>query len=481
MAKKNLNLGAILSDLIKNANSNFTELYDAISTIQETIADDGEKAIVFSTVDKMITGLNAGTDENGNTLSITVGDEIYILDEDTPDFWVSAVSSTSSTGTKPSSWEKDTNYVFGKYTIRVSKAKEITLEDYQKISDLVKTIDENASDKLAPTAKAVYNLVSNAINNVHTHTNKTVLDGTTASYTTEEKTKLAGIDNSLIGVTANQIGKVKDVKVNGESVLNNGVANITINIDELQAEYVEVTPTSNAITVNGTSYNAIVIQDTDTAVEVLNASGQAVVTQIVRQNGKLYFCVADTNTYTLRKIGGNAVGGGGAQPTNISNIYHYNVRLTTKSNCAFDSVGTNGVVDYSMTGKIVLYTNHFTDLKTDYGDIYDFPSYLASLGGITDKDVMCSGMLSFVTDDSVLTRFTGTIHGMRLEPDIDGTYLYLHCYITEIVTAPIGGVLGNVDVLKPPISKTIRLNFSNEFMATNLDEIRIQCTDVIYV
>ena len=362
MAKQILNLGAILSDLIKNANSNFTELYNAISTIQETIADDGEKAIVFSTVDKMIAGLNAGTDESGNTLGITVGDEIYILDDETPDFWVSAVSTTSSTGTNPSIWEKDTNYVFGKYTIRVSKAKEITLEDYHKISDLVKSIDENASDNLAPTAKAVYNLVSNAINNVHTHSNKTVLDNTTANYTEEEKEKLAAIDESLIGVTASQIGKVTNVLVNGNSVLDNkGVANIVINIDVLHAEYVDIAADNSAWTtktIDDIAYAALAVVETDTAVEMLNSSGQAVLTQIVRGNGNIYFCVKEPMDCTLRRVGGNSVSADqsktvyryilSASEQEIANVmfkslsYNFNGEITTEDGYIEDELQADG-------------------------------------------------------------------------------------------------------------------------------------------
>lgn len=364
MAKITLNLGAVLSELLKGANSNFTELYNAISKIQEKIADDGEKAVVYATVDAMVTGLNTGKDGAGNDLSITIGDEIYILDDETPDFWVSAVSTTATTGTKPASWEKDTNYAFGKYTIRVSKSREIDLTDYQKIANLVTSIGADSDDTHYPSAKAVYDAVKDKVDKVtgkglstndytndektkvtentkarhshsnkalldaydqtnanikdavtkkHSHSNKTVLDGTTASYTTEEKTKLGNIDNSLLGVTADQIGKVKDVTVNGKSVLNsNGTAVITIS--ELKSGYVSITTADSRWTtkaVNGTTYQALKVEKTSMAIEVYNSNNQKIVAQNVFDDSYLYICVGTAKiACTLRTMSGSSVGGG---------------------------------------------------------------------------------------------------------------------------------------------------------------------------
>lgn len=364
MAKQTLNLGAILSDLIKNANSNFTELYNAIATIQETLSDAGEKAVVFSSVNAMISGLNEGKDEAGNTLDITVGDEIYILDDETPDFWVSAVSTTSSIGTKPATWEKNTNYTFGKYTIRVSKSREIDLTDYQKITNLVSTIDENSSDKLAPTAKAVYNAIKDfdatlkgvkvstaPVINVNTGgsgvsgtsptdntipTSKAVADsignafnniGTATSedagfMSAEDKANLdklqTAYENGTIGGSVDLSGYVTneffdEFKDSVEEIIISADQRLTalesIKIEDLKSGYIEVTP--QAVTLNSKSYKAIVVNDTDVTLEVLNSSGQAVVTQVIRANGKIYYCLpsTDTNTYTLRKVGGNGVSG----------------------------------------------------------------------------------------------------------------------------------------------------------------------------
>lgn len=59
----------------------------------------------------------------------------------------------------------------------------------------------------------------------HTHSNKTVLDGTTASYTTEEKNKLAGLNNyTLPTASADTLG---GVKVGAGLSITNGVLSAT--------------------------------------------------------------------------------------------------------------------------------------------------------------------------------------------------------------------------------------------------------------
>lgn len=397
MAQIALNLGAVLSDILKNANSNFTDLYDAISKIQEAIADDGEKAVVYSTVDKMITGLNAGTDENGKALDITIGDEIYILDDETPDFWVSAVSTTSTTGAKPSSWEKGESYTFGKYTIRVSKSREIELADYQKIANMETgdSLSDDTSKRKYPSSHTVYTWVSaiksalegsistlngqahthdnkslldtykqtetdlaDAVSKKHSHSNKSILDDTTASYTTEEKSKLANIDSSLEGVTADEIGKVKDVEVNGLSVLGtDGVASITV--AALQEGFVSILTSDSSWTtqtINGTTYQAIQVQKTDIALGVFNSSGQELVIQKVYVDNYMYLCVGTEKiACTIRKLSGGAVGTGGGS----SGKYLHNISI----------VGTNTYGIYSLYFSVVSNTSNaytFATLCDEY-------------------------------------------------------------------------------------------------------------------
>ena len=129
-----------------------------------------------------------------------------------------------------------------------------------------------------------------------------------------DKAKLDRIDSSLEGVTAGQIGKVKDVTVNGASVLNESTGVAAITIESLKSGYVNVSDSDSSwvdCTVNGTKYKAIKVADTDTELEVYNSDGNKILTHTVRKDGFLYICVGTTAiTCTLRKINGNSIGTG---------------------------------------------------------------------------------------------------------------------------------------------------------------------------
>ena len=187
-------------------------------------------------------------------------------------------------------------------------------------------LDTNTTARHTHTNKALLDVydqtnanIKDAVTKKHTHTNKTVLDNTTASYTTDEKTKLEKIDNSLLEVTADQIGKVKDVTVNGTSVLDsNGVAAITL--EALTAEYVTVTSTDSYwedktiqdASGSNVTYKAIRVQKTDTALCVFNSAGQEIIVQKIYDNDYLYLCVGTSAiNCTIRKLKGNSTGTGG--------------------------------------------------------------------------------------------------------------------------------------------------------------------------
>lgn len=124
-------------------------------------------------------------------------------------------------------------------------------------------------------------------------------------YTDTEKTKLGNIDDSLLGVTADQIGKVKDVTVNGTSVLNaSGVAAITS--PSLGVTYTSVTTSDSAWTtqtINGTVYQAIRLTKTDGIIDVYNSNNQEIVVQKVFDTTYMYICVGSQKiACTIRKI-----------------------------------------------------------------------------------------------------------------------------------------------------------------------------------
>ena len=122
------------------------------------------------------------------------------------------------------------------------------------------------------------------------------------------------IGNS-VDIDLSNVGKVKDVKVNGTSVLGaDGVAAITI--ADLEADFVSVTTTDSVWTtktVNGTDYQAITVEKTDTALGVFNSDNQEIVVQKVYDGNYLYLCVGTSAiNCTIRKLSGGAVGTGGS-------------------------------------------------------------------------------------------------------------------------------------------------------------------------
>jgi hypothetical protein len=94
------------------------------------------------------------------------------------------------------------------------------------------------------TENEISQTLGNKLDNIHTHSNKTVLDSTTASYTTEEKTKLSGIatgaNNYTLPVASTAIGGVKsgtDITVDASgnvTVVDDSHNHVINNIDNLQ-------------------------------------------------------------------------------------------------------------------------------------------------------------------------------------------------------------------------------------------------------
>lgn len=114
----------------------------------------------------------------------------------------------------------------------------------------------SAADKKKLDGYTVANSdLEDAVDKKHTHDNKDILDNTTASYTTAEKTKLGQIDDSLLNKTFDEFGKVKDVKLDGTSVVDTatGVAN-------LKSAY-HVTIPEDTLTITEAQYNALVADD----------------------------------------------------------------------------------------------------------------------------------------------------------------------------------------------------------------------------
>lgn len=261
MSIQELKLGQSVDNLLKTANANFTEIGNTLNDWSDTIEAGGTKGIVFSTVAKMIECLNNNQTEDGAELKLNIGDEIYIVEETAPDFWVVGKVDNLSTGSAPNSWAENTTYTFGYYQIRTSKSKEINLENYITQDEFEEGLQE--------------------------------------------------------------AGKVQDVYVNNSSVVIDKIA--YINIDEIQTEKIAVDPSSwVTASLNGNSYWAIIVAHTDTAFEMLNNDLEAVVIQRIEYNGYLHLCVSEqpTTTWYIRKIKGNAVTTGGSSGSGTKKYLH---------------------------------------------------------------------------------------------------------------------------------------------------------------
>jgi hypothetical protein len=307
MAKQKLKLGATLAEILQNSNNNFTEVYNMLAKIQEAMTDASDKAYTYLTIADMLEKLPNGVNSQGQSLptSLNIGDEILILDDLAPDFWVSGnASDYSSTDYESASsntvFKKGVNYKVGNYILRVSNDREIQLEDYQRKDDAVATY---LSKNEASSTYATKGQVEEAINSVHPH-NKETLD-------------LLGTSNNQLTFNGEEVGRVQDISLNGQSVVGaDRVANI--NIDNIEADTYEVAY-SSADTTNWTTYThdgvvyyAIKLANTDTAIEVLNRNYQVIVTQSVVVGEYLYILVSNTapsegTIYYIRRVYGNYI------------------------------------------------------------------------------------------------------------------------------------------------------------------------------
>lgn len=128
--------------------------------------------------------------------------------------------------------------------------------------------------------------IKDAVDKKHTHSNKAILDATTASYTEAEKTKLSKIDDSLLDKTFDEFGKVKDVTLNGTSVLDtaDGIAKLNL------AYSVELVGTTN-LTVTAAQYAAL--KKDPTSYIILHTNANKTETLVLHRVDK----IADANLY----------------------------------------------------------------------------------------------------------------------------------------------------------------------------------------
>lgn len=165
--------------------------------------------------------------------------------------------------------------------------------------------------------------------------------------------------NRVGGQTADQIGKVKDVKVNGVSKLDEeGVANISI--DALHSGYANVTASASR-TINNTLYYGFTVEKTDIEFEVYNSANQQILTQKVIDGDNLFVACSTTSggTYTLRTILGSGVGGGGGGFVTTDMLNAIAVRLQPYTTQTTESFRLNSN-EYTATGDSSYWGVNFT-------------------------------------------------------------------------------------------------------------------------
>lgn len=351
--KKNVLLGQSVEEQVKNIDDNFTSLFDTVDDLDYGINNSGFITKDVNNLTNYTVKSETGTDiellldTTNYTMTLKLKNAAgTVVSTDTIDFPIESmvVNATYASGTLTLTLQNgttldvdisaiisglvpDTRTVNGK---QLNANVTLTQDDvsdgttYKRFSQAEKTklsgISEGANKYTHPSytarTKGLYKITVDATGHV-SEVEEVGAASTTADglMSKTDKEKLDAIDDSLKNVTADQIGKVKDVKVNGTSVLGtDGVAAITI--EALKADFVSVTTTDSAWTtktVNGTDYKAIKVEKTDTALGVFNSSGQEMVVQKVYDDSYLYLCIGTEKVAcTIRKLSGGAVGTGGS-------------------------------------------------------------------------------------------------------------------------------------------------------------------------
>jgi hypothetical protein len=315
LTKKDILLGLTIDEVVQRTEENFTTIFDEI--------DNGVGATISVGVDKDYKLTVSLLGAEGNTLSSGVVDlpiESMVVDA--------------------------------------------TYED----GNLILTLQGEDKDPLVvPIGTVIGGLVpeSRTINQKPlssdiTLTQDDIGDGETYKrFSSTEQKKLSGIDGSLIGVTADEIGKVKDVQVKKiptvgdpiiSSVLDEGTGIATITLTELASGYVAVDKSrlGDMVLSDGKNYKAIVVEETDMPLEVYNIAGNKILTQSKRVGDKLYICIGQTavDCY-LRTVGGYAYGYGGGVADGFFSprLYRHNLHIHFSS-----EIGSGGIISADYHG-----------------------------------------------------------------------------------------------------------------------------------
>ncbi len=237
--------------------------------------------------------------------------------------------------------------IFGKVYSNASDSADglMSKEDYQKLANLPADANHTTVDSAlsATSTNPVQNkVVNNALGGkVDKVTGKGL---STNDFTNAYKDKLDNID-------LDNIGNVLGVTVNGQNVVDATDKIAKITIDDLASDYIDIATSNAAWTtqdLDGTTYQAIRLAATDTALGVFVNNKEIVIQKVYDgANGYLYLIVGTEKVAcTIRKLSGGAVstggGGSGSSKTYYEHLVYmsFNGSASTKFNvrvCIYNS------------------------------------------------------------------------------------------------------------------------------------------------
>ena len=150
---------------------------------------------------------------------------------------VGALSSTTKIPTKTSDLENDSSYVSDSNYNHTDN--NYTTDDKNSVETISNKVDKIAgkglsTNDLTNSLKADYD---DAVLKSHEHSNKSILDATTASYTTEDKKKL---DNTVSNIDYNTLKGRVDTNEDSIAMLNSDVEGLTTDVGMLKTDMTTV-------------------------------------------------------------------------------------------------------------------------------------------------------------------------------------------------------------------------------------------------
>lgn len=175
--------------------------------------------------------ININKRSDVNSVNGKVGDVVLNASD------IGALSKDTKIPTKTSELINDSNYVSDNSYVHTDN--NYTTTDKNSVATIVDKVDKVegkglSTNDLTDELKSDYD---DTVLQAHTHSNKTILDNTTASYTTEEKTKLSGIENNAQKNTV--------IGVKGEAETDYRVGNVNITKENIGLENVDNTADAN--------------------------------------------------------------------------------------------------------------------------------------------------------------------------------------------------------------------------------------------